>query len=199
MVVLGLRARTGLAEVIAIERETRSGAVERGPRFVARAHLVLADPADRFCYHAAAEMPLGRAELHVRAALVTATARATAGLRVLIEEGAAAGAARAGLVLGKSRPLPPLEQIMKVHALWHAAEGEHYRRALDDACAELGLAVVGVAAAELAARAAAALGVSDAVLRERLGEMGRAAGSPWTIEQKECVMAAVVAQARRGR
>src|SRR5262249_31885172 len=169
MVVLGLRARTGLAEVIAIER---------GPRFVARAHLVLAEPADRFCYHVAAEMTLARAERHVRARLAEATERAIAGLRAMIEDGAAKGAARAGLVLGKGRALPPLEQIMPVHALWHAAEGEHYRVALDDACAKLGLAVIGVPAAELAARAATTLGISDAGLRAQLGELGRAAGAP---------------------
>jgi hypothetical protein len=182
VIVLGMRARTGAAQLIAIGP---------GPRLVGRARAVLAAPGREFCYHLAAEMTLARAEASLRAARADAAARAVTAIRALVDEVGAI--ARAGLVRGKPTALPALPQIMKVHALWHAAEGVHYRDALEAACAELDLAVIGVPAVELAGAAAAAEGVGEAGLRDRLAALGRAAGPPWTVEPKEAAMAALVA------
>jgi hypothetical protein len=153
-------------------------AIAPGPRFVARAHLVLAADGAEYCYHAAAEMTLAHATRHVATSKRDATERALAALRPIIGEH---HVTRAGIVRGKGRPLPELDAIVKVHALWHAAEGELYRDALDAACAELGVAVIGVPQPELAAPAAA------------LAALGKAAGKPWAVEQKEAAMAALLA------
>ena len=168
-VVIGLRARTGAAEMIAIAP---------GPAFVARSHFALATDGAEYCYHAAAEMTLAHAKRHVAKARDVAKAHALAALRPFVLD---YEVRRAAVVRGKGKPLPELDAIVKVHALWHAAEGELYRDALDAACAELGVAVIGVPQPELAAPAAA------------LAALGKAAGKPWTVEQKEAAMAALLA------
>ena len=168
-VVIGLRARTGAAELIALAP---------GPTFVARAHFALADDGAEYCYHAAAEMTLAHAKRHLAKAKEVATSRARLALRELVLNHAVH---RAAIVRGKGKPLPALDAIVKVHALWHAAEGELYRDALTDACTELGVVVLGVPQPELDAPPAT------------LATLGKVAGKPWTVEQKEAAMAALVA------
>jgi hypothetical protein len=176
-VAIGMRARTGAADLIVLAR---------GPRLLARARIALAAEGAEHCFHAAAELPLAEAERLVAAARADAAARAAEAIAPLVR---AHGIARAGLVRGKGRALPPLATIQRVHAMQHAAEGEHYRDALEAACAELGLAVVGIPLPELAAAAGAVQGDLPAAL----AALGRAAGSPWTAEQKEAAMAGLVA------
>ena len=169
VVVIGLRARTGAAELIALAP---------GPTFVARAHFALAADGAEYCYHAAAEMTLAHAARHVAKAKHDATSRARLAMRELVLN---YGVHRAAIVRGKGKPLPALDAIVKVHALWHAAEGELYRDALADACTELGIAVLGVPQPELEAPPAT------------LAALGKVAGKPWTVEQKEAAMAALLA------
>jgi hypothetical protein len=168
-VVIGLRARTGAAELIALAA---------GPTFVAREHFALAADGAEYCYHAAAEMTLAHAKRHVAKARDDARARALVALRPIAMN---YGVKRAAVVRGKGKPLPELDAIVKVHALWHAAEGELYRDALADACRELGIAVIGVPQPELQAPPAT------------LATLGKVAGKPWTVEQKEAAMAAILA------
>jgi hypothetical protein len=183
VVAIGMRARTGAADLIVLAP---------GPRLVARARIALAADGAEHCYHAAAELSLAKAERLLEAARAAAAARATDAIAPLVR---AHGIARAGLVRGKGRALPPLATILRVHAMQHAAEGEHYRDALDAACASLGVAVVGIPQPELAAVAAAA----QDDLPAALAALGRAAGSPWTAEQKEAAMAGLVALGPRAR
>jgi hypothetical protein len=180
-VAIGMRARTGAADLIVLAR---------GPRLVARARIALAADGAEHCFHAAAERSLAEAERLIAAARKDAAARAADALAPLVRTH---GITRAGLVRGKGRALPPLATILRVHAMQHAAEGEHYRDALDAACAALGVAVVGVPQPELAAAAA---GVQDD-LPAAIAALGRAAGSPWTAEQKEAAMAGLVALSAR--
>jgi hypothetical protein len=77
----------------------------------------------------------------------------------------------------------PLDQILKAHSLIHAAEGELYRHAIMSASEACGLAVTPVRARELEAPG----------LRKVLTDVGRRAGRPWAQDQKESLLAALVA------
>jgi hypothetical protein len=83
--------------------------------------------------------------------------------------------------------------ICESHARIHAAEGALFRAALAGASRALGVPVVEVRARDLAARAAALLGVSVEELADRLAALGRDAGPPWGKDQKEALLAALVA------
>ena len=76
--------------------------------------------------------------------------------------------AAAGIV-GMPRELPGVEDILRNHRLMHAAEGELYRAALDDACVERGWPVLHALARDLEAEAEGWKG---------------AAGTPWTKEHR---------------
>jgi hypothetical protein len=87
-----------------------------------------------------------------------------------------------------------LERILDSHAPIHAAEGELFRNALATACEANGLRVVTVPAKALYGRAAAALGLDGSALERRLAEIGKAAGRPWSQDQKESTLAAWIAR-----
>ena len=91
-----------------------------------------------------------------------------------------------------------IEDIVRVHARMHAAEGELYRDIVADACAGLGLKVHRVIERELFPLAADRIGTSEAVLRTRLQAMGAALGPPWSEDQKLAVLAALVHLEERG-
>jgi hypothetical protein len=103
--------------------------------------------------------------------------------------------AGAGMVAAPAKSLPPLEKILKSHAMVHAAEGELYRRVFAEASAALGAPPARVPAAALAHRAAAAAGLSPAKLAAHLAAMGKASGKPWAADQKQAALVAWLALA----
>jgi hypothetical protein len=170
------------------------------PRLAHRGRLEMADP-DRpgstQPYHAAADLPLPRAraflESHARAARALARRSLEALRAVLAREGCDPRAA--GLLVGVARPRPPLESILRSHALIHAAEGDHFRGALAAAAEALGLAVLAIPERELGSEATARLGLAPPAILAHLGVLGRALGPPWTQDQKQASLAAWIALA----
>jgi hypothetical protein len=103
----------------------------------------------------------------------------------------------AGGVCGKEpRPLGALAAILASHALIHAAEGEMFRQVLRDAAADRKIAFADVPERDAEARCAQAVGLPAEALRTHLAALGRAAGPPWTKDQK---VAALIAWACLGR
>jgi hypothetical protein len=126
---VGFSVHAGWA--VAVVLGSRPEVLER-----ARIELAGAEHDSRFVYHAAAEK--GRAKERIREATATAFERAWAALAPLVT---AHDVTLAALPPAK-RELPDLATILAAHPLVHAAEGELYRRALADACTELGLRIV---------------------------------------------------------
>jgi hypothetical protein len=131
---IGFAIHTGWAAAVVLSDE---------PLVVARVRIALAedDPAGemhgpRFVYHLAAEK--GDAEARVRAAERMAQQRGVAALAPLAKQH---GIVVAALPAPK-RALPPLAAILQSHALIHAAEGELYRRALEQACRSVGFTIM---------------------------------------------------------
>jgi hypothetical protein len=118
--------------------------------------------------------------------------RAAAELRRLADDLAGHGyALAAGGLCGKeARPLGSLATILASHALIHAAEGEMFRQVLRDAAADHRIAFADVLEREAEARCAKAVKRPVETVRSHLAAMGRAAGPPWTKDQK---LAALVA------
>jgi len=97
-------------------------------------------------------------------------------------------------IIGSNRPLDvDLATILKSHSLVHTAEGELFRGAIKSASEKLKIPVTEIAARELPSRAAKVLKISAAELPERLAKVGRAAGRPWSKDQKDAFLVALIA------
>ena len=193
-VALGFSVHTGWAAVVAV-----SAASADSIRIVDRQRLEMipaTDPAgSRFVYHAARELPPAAAEKLVQDSLERARTRAREALAAAVEGLRAGGhpPVACALVGGNAGPPLSLESILRNHSAVHAAEGALFRNAVRSASEALGLPVAEVRSRELVARAARALGLPPSRVPERLSRMGLEAGRPWSKDQKDGTLVALVA------
>ncbi len=170
----------------------------RAPVVVERRRIELIEPGiPKQPYHAAENLELKKAEKLIGRSRDTARRLARAAVRAVVGELEEKGfkVVGAGLLLASGRPLPSLAATLASHALIHAAEGELFREALAQASERARLPVTGVREREAHERGAAGLRIADGRLRDRLSEMGRAVGSPWTQDQKLAALVAWMALA----
>jgi hypothetical protein len=184
--VIGLRPHTYWTAVVVL-----AGSVQN-PRVVERRKIVFADGAERFVFHSAEKLELAAARGLIETVRGRTESNAKRGFTDLLEglERAGVGVELAVVPLSRNRPPEDLGRILRSHALMHAAEGSFYRDVLAGAFRRLGLEVARPPEAELGPRLAARLGVDQAALDARLGEMGTALGPPWTQDQKLAAQAA---------
>jgi len=184
--VLGFRPHTYWTAVVAL-----AGAPD-APLVLERRRITFATGAERFVYHQAAEEDLARAEAliaQVCAATEANAAREIGGLLAdLQRDGVRVHAAVAPAATAK---LPQaLEEILRVHARMHAAEGNFYRDVVAQACSSLGLEVHRVAERDLPSLLRGLLGVDHATLEDSLKAMGATLGPPWGEDFKLATQAA---------
>jgi hypothetical protein len=178
---LGFRPHSGWTTVVAL------GDDGGGVALLERRRLDLIDATlPRQMYHAAAALGLegGAAELVRRAernARDTAT-HAVGSLIADLRRDRGVDVVAVGLPAGKTRVPTELATVLRSHPLLHAAEGELYREVLGGAC---DLPVHLVEAHEL--------GEQKQARRERLAELGRAAGPPWRQDEKDATICAWLA------
>jgi hypothetical protein len=164
-VAVGFRSHSGWAVAVAV----------RGASEVAeRSRIVTAKVKQP--YHAAEPLAFAKAEALIRDCRSTSVALAMDAIRPMI---AAHAPACAAVLVGRALTLPPLESILKSHAMIHTAEGVFYREILVEACEGLGLRVERVPEKALAAD----LG--------RVNDWGRSLGAPWTQDHKLAALAAL--------
>jgi hypothetical protein len=140
-------------------------------------------------YHVSQDLPIEQA----RALVHDAEARFRERARVQLAAFVAAldpPVVAAGMAAATAKPAPPLEKILKVHPLVHAAEGELYRRVFSEASAAIGFPPPRMPADALGRKIADALGLTPEKVAARLAEMGKASGRPWTADQKNASLAA---------
>src|SRR5207248_1321939 len=147
--VLGFRAHSGWAVAIAV------AGTRRAPEVLRRTRIEMVNgtsPGGKQPYHRAAEMPFSGAEKLVNSAIQSANELAGQRLRDLIAElGNENTRIIAGRVLSASgRPLGDLESVLASHATIHAAEGELYRKALVQACANCAIPCAQIREKEIA-------------------------------------------------
>jgi hypothetical protein len=179
--VVGLHARTGAAEAVAL---TVWGGAASSVAFRGRWSLdLIEDRAERQVYHAVADLPLARAETMVRREMDAVADIAVRHLSSIIRSLGSVDAI--GVIVGDFPVPDSLSSILAAHTLMHAAEGALFRDALLDAataCAVPGIGVSRNLATDLLGGAYA-----DAVAL-----VGSAAGRPWRKDHKLATIAAII-------
>jgi hypothetical protein len=184
---LGFSPHIGWAAVVAI-----SGSHD-APSVVAKRRIDMATTFDTGAvYHVGQALPPARAEALVRSSERTFAAAARASIAALAAELRDRGLEpiASAVPRGSAKPLPPLEAILRSHALVHAAEGELYRRVLARASEACGIPAAFVPAKSLQALAARAAGIPEKRIVSILAVIGKASGKPWARDQKLAALAA---------
>jgi hypothetical protein len=178
---LAFRAHSGWAAMVAAASTIET------PQVLDRRRITLAaPPLPSQPYHAAADLPILKAQAHVQKAIESARTLAQEAIASAVKSLRSQGheVAACAVLLGSAKPLPGLESILASHALIHTAEGVMFRDALAWAAESLGLPVKGICEKELA----------PASLK-RLDSLGKQLGPPWTQDQKYATLAALIALA----
>ena len=152
-------------------------------------------------YHAGQALPLARAEALIQSSEQTFGALARESIAELAAElrGRGLDVFASAILAAGEKPLPPLEKILRSHALVHAAEGVLYRRVLALASESCAIPASLVPAKDLRVRVAAASGLPEKRVLSVLAEMGKESGTPWARDQKEAALAAWLALAQGER
>jgi hypothetical protein len=183
-VALGFVTHTGRAAVLALAGPPDA------PEILAKARIDVATTFEEGAvFHVGQELPLPEARALVERSERRLIESARAQLAAFIAP-LSAKVVAAGMVAPEPKALPPIEKILKSHALVHAAEGELYRRVFVEAGAALGKRPTRVPADQLAKRVAAGLEVTAAKLEARLAALGKASGKPWAADQKQAALVA---------
>jgi hypothetical protein len=190
---LGFSVHTGWATMVAVSSGPDGSTV-----VLDRQRLVLMGndrQRPRFVYHAAQKLDAKAAERLVRESVQESQANAKASLQQAVADiETKRYTVVAGSIIVGSRPAPEsLESILRSHSLIHAAEGELFRSAIRSAGKALRIPVIEVRSKELAARAAAILGIPAEEVDDHLAAIGRAAGRPWAKDHKDACLAASIA------
>jgi hypothetical protein len=178
---LGLRLHSGWAAAVLVAQDSA-----KAPALIARRGIALcALPGAKQPYHAAETMGLREAEAFITACRITTVALAVEALERLSAERGGLRLAGVGIVASSARKLPALSAIFHSHPLIHAAEGVFYREAMIEAAKR----------AKLKSRAITGRAASDFLdgardMRETLQRIGKAAGPPWTMDEKCASLAA---------
>jgi hypothetical protein len=183
---LGFRPHTYWTAVVALAGQPKA------PSVIERRRIVFAAGEERFVYHRAAEADRAEAAsliAQVRAATEGAAAREIATL--LADLRGDGVSVRFAVVPAAIAKLPDkLEDILRVHARMHAAEGSFYRDVVAEGCHAAGLEVRRVVERELPALVRDLLGVKAPALEARLKVMGAALGPPWSEDYRLATQAA---------
>ena len=185
-VTIGLRAKTGRAIAVVLGGQLDS------PRVLKRVEVKLTDPASPETsqpYHHVLDLPWGKATVAVRRIASRIEKVASRELARLVRE-----AQKDGLIVGGVGIVGAgernLEKIGSTHIRAHAAEGVLFREVLEFAAAANNLSSRRFDDRSLDVTAELELKLPIAVIRARLAEMGRSAGSPWRADEKAAATAA---------
>lgn len=184
--VLGFRPHTYWTAIVALAGELGA------PRVVERRRVVFATGPERFVYHQVVEMDPAAAQIRIAEVRAASRAKATRGIAEAVAALGQAGL-EVGLAVvptGRVRAARPLAEIVKSHALVHAAEGDFYRDVVAEACAALGLDVSRLVERDLLLETSRTLGTPATALETHLTAMGRVYGPPWSEDQKLATLAA---------
>jgi hypothetical protein len=181
LAALGFRAHSGWATLVV-------AAVQQGSFVVLeRRRIELKDPnLPAQPYHTAEGSDPAIAEAIVQHSVECARRLACATFRRVAEDlrNARYELVGSGLLRASGRALPPLADVLRSHALIHAAEGELFRDALVYASNQCGLAVTAVKERDLYAVASTALGIREDALNREIAQIGRLLGPPWRADEK---------------
>jgi hypothetical protein len=179
---IGLRLHSGWAVGVLIAQDTAPE-----PRLIARRRIMLCElPHAKQPYHAAENMELEEAEAFIARCRAATLGLAVRELERLRQECGACKLAGVGLAASSARNLPALSSILHSHALIHAAEGVFYREA-----AAMAAAQIRIKTCAIKSNTASEFLATTPDLRDALERIGKAAGPPWTMDEKGASLAAL--------
>ena len=190
---LGIRMHSGWGVVVCVSGNSAA------PEIVDRRRIVIIEPAmqgTKQPYHFVESLMLEEAERHLRECAEIAQRLALKGIGEILDAVSARNNRVLGcaMLLASGRALPPLPKILASHALVHTAEGEFFRKAVREACERRRIPVVGFRERELDERANAVFGKAAAArVRQRISNLGKTVGSPWTQDEKLAALAGLIA------
>ena len=192
-VAIGLKSHSGWAASVVIGANAgRLHLIDRR-----RIDLVEAQnsPWAKAIYHAADGLPADEARELVERGIRAAHEGSQRALRELKEAMRSAGHDPIACAVLTGSPMPDwtTEQILAVHVRMHKAEGALFPAALLRAADVCGLKLVAIPQKELSARAEAIFANRSSTPVERITEIGKSAGPPWGIDQKNAALAAMIA------
>jgi hypothetical protein len=195
---IAIRAHSGWGALVVVAG--RPGAIE----VLDRRKIVVTAPEIKGAsqpYHFAKGQSLPAAESYLAQCASASEQRATIALRETLQQTERRGnvIGHCAILLAAGRNLPALPNILASHPLIHTAEGEFFRQSFRRAGELLGMEVTGIRERDLEQRARAAFGPrADSVKREIEG-LGSLIGPPWTSDQKNACLAALLVLDRSAR
>ena len=186
----GFKAHSGWAALVVLG--TRGGNLEVLER--SRVELVEEEGAKQQ-YHAAEELKPAEARKVVKRGIDAAKRIALREMRNAVERTRESGfeVRNCGLVVGNPMPGWSVDEILAVHFRMHKAEGVLFRDVLAEAADACDLRLVAILEKQLLEHAQSALKTSASSLSQRVAALGKAVGPPWSKDQKEATLAAMIA------
>ena len=189
-VTFGFKAHSGWAALVVL------GGSKEHPEIIDRRRVDLVEEEwAKAPYHAAEELDIKEARSLVRKGIQAAHANAKRQMKELLKRTEKLGYEVTGCAVLMGAPMPEwtTDQILAVHFRMHKAEGVLFREALAAATRSCGLKFVPVPEKQLSDFAQRALKTPASVLSKKLVEIGKEIGPPWSKDQKESTLAALIA------
>jgi hypothetical protein len=195
-VAIGIRVHSGWGALVAVSLTGKT------PEIVERQRIAITGTTDQGAnqpYHAARNLKLDEAEAFIAHRLAEGERTAVFALEAVFIElrtrkYRVSGAA---VLLAAGRTLPPLEKILAAHPLIHTAEGEFFRSIFCKACGDLHIPVVKIRERDLESSLQEKFGRSAAKLHKQVSQLGKSVGPPWTTDQKNATLAALLVLAAK--
>jgi hypothetical protein len=189
---IGIRAHSGWAAIVVVTGGLGGiEIIDRRKIFVTAPNLKGANQP----YHHAKDMSLPDAERHLARCAAASEQLALEALAEIIREARRRekSVESCAILLAAGRELPSLAKILASHPLIHTAEGEFFRQCFRGAAEQLNLRVSGIREKDLDERARSAFGAKTNSLKLEIDGLGRTLGAPWTTDQKDACLAALLA------
>jgi hypothetical protein len=160
------------------------------PRLLKRRKIVFATGNERMAFHQAAEAGPDAAEALIEGVRAATQANAAREIAAMLADLGRDDVTVETAVIPESRPKLPetIAEIVRVHALMHAAEGVFYRDVVAAACRDLGLDVIRTLERDLPETAAMVLDLAPTTLTALLTNL--ATDPPWSEDYRIAALAA---------
>ena len=186
----GFKAHSGWAALIVLGR--RDGDLQILER--SRVELVEEEWAKQ-PYHAAEELKPAEARKVVKRGIDAATRIALREMRSALKRTREKGfeVRDCGLLVGSPMPDWSVDEILAVHFRMHKAEGVLFRDVLAKAADGCDLRLVSILEKSLLEHAETSLKTNASSLSQQIAALGKSVGAPWSKDQKEATLAAMIA------
>lgn len=185
---IAVRTHSGWAALVALSCTADTVKV------LQRRRIVIADSnqsGSKQPFHFAETLELSQAEAFVRSRFEASLQLASAALTDVLNALPDHRVVGCAVLQASGRPLPPLANILRSHALIHTAEGEFFRDVVSKACEQRGIPVTRIPERTLQDAVRAACGTKTTALQKQIVAQGRLLGPPWTQDQKFAALAAL--------